>query len=214
MGTAFSPRRVTLGWYLDPDRVGIIMVSIRHLVLVLLLAVAAALMLTTGPARAHDDTFSPEEIAGAAERLFGDAAQGLGKVIEKVFAEQGRPNAYITGEEVSGAVGVGATYGSGQLRFKRGAGRKVYWTGPSIGFDLGGNASKVFVLVYGLADVDALFQRFPGVDGSVYYVGGAGLNYQRAGDIVLAPIRAGVGLRSRASVGYMHYTREKSWIPF
>jgi hypothetical protein len=178
----------------------------------LLFTVLAAL--AAAPAAAEEHTYGPEEVLAEAKRLFGDATEGLGEVVEKVFADKGRPNAYIAGEEVSGAIGVGVTYGEGTLRFKRGASRKVYWQGPSIGFDLGGNASKVFVLVYDLPSTDALFQRFPGVDGSFYYVGGAGVNYQRSGDIVLAPIRAGVGLRARASVGYMHYTRKKSWIPF
>lgn len=178
------------------------------------LLVYSALLMVAAPTRASDDTYGPEEILAAATKVFGTASEGLAEVVEKLFAEQGRPNAYIAGGEVSGAVGVGLTYGSGTLRFKGGASREVFWTGPSIGFDFGGDASKVFVLVYGLPSADALYQRFPGVDGSFYYVGGVGANYQRSGDIVLAPIRAGVGLRARASVGYMHYTRTRSWIPF
>ena len=97
---------------------------------------------------------------------------------------------------------------------KGSGGLKVYWTGPSIGFDFGGNASKVFVLIYHLKSNDQIFQRFPAVDGSWYYVGGAGVNYQQLGDIILAPIRIGVGLRAGASIGYMHYTRTKTYNPF
>jgi hypothetical protein len=89
----------------------------------------------------------------------------------------------------------------------------VHWQGPSIGFDLGANADKVFTLVYHLPAKDSIFQRFPGVDGSLYYVGGVGINYQRRDNIILAPIRLGVGLRSGASVGYMHYTRKKTFNP-
>lgn len=158
-------------------------------------------------------TFSEVEIIQKAEGFFGGASEGLAKAIAKVFREQGRPNAFIAGEEVSGAVGVGVRYGEGRLQMKTGAARKVYWQGPSIGFDLGADASKVFVLVYNLPSVDAVFQRFPAVDGSLYFVAGVGVNYQKSGDIVQAPIRTGVGLRAGVNVGYMHYTRKFSWIP-
>ncbi|MEQ8805265.1 MAG: EipA family protein, partial [Rhodospirillales bacterium] len=97
---------------------------------------------------------------------------------------------------------------------KAGGSHKVYWQGPSIGFDFGGNASKVFTLVYNLADTEALFQRYPGVDGSIYVVAGLGVNYQQAGEVIMAPIRTGVGLRAGASVGYLHYSKKHSWIPF
>jgi hypothetical protein len=135
-------------------------------------------------------------------------------VVEKAFKDHGRPNGYIKGEEAGGAITVGLRYGHGTLQLKSGATRTVHWQGPSIGFDLGANASKVFVLVYGLADPEKLFQRFPAVDGSFYYVGGAGINYQRRDDITLAPIRLGVGLRAGASIGYVHYTKTKTLNPF
>ena len=105
-------------------------------------------------------------------------------------------------------------YGDGTLKLKTGANRRVYWQGPSVGFDWGANASKVFVLVYHLPNTEKLFQRFPAVDGSFYYVGGVGINYQRRDNIVLAPIRLGVGLRAGASVGYMHYSKSKTYNPF
>ena len=162
----------------------------------------------------EDDTYSEETILEAATAFFGESTEGLAKVVEKLFAEQGRPNAYVAGEEVAGAIGVGLRYGSGELHSKQMGGGMVYWTGPSVGFDLGGNASKVFVLVYDLPGRDALFQRFPAVDGSFYYVAGIGANYQRSDGITLAPIRLGVGLRAGASIGYMHYTRERTWVPF
>jgi len=162
---------------------------------------------------AENDTYEQNEILQKAGDFFGAATEGLAKVIEKAFAEQGKPNAYVTGEEVSGAIGIGVRYGDGMLNRKAGAPTKVYWQGPSIGFDFGGNASKVFVLVYHLPDTESLFQRFPAVDGSFYFVAGVGLNYQQSGDIVLAPIRTGVGLRAGVNIGYMHYTKEFSWIP-
>ena len=163
---------------------------------------------------AEEATFNEEEIYQAAKEFFGETTEGLAKVIERVFADQGRPNAYIAGEEVSGAIGLGVRYGNGDIHFKSGiGGQKVYWQGPSIGFDLGGNASKVFVLVYNLNLLDDLFQRFPAGEGAIYVIAGLGLNYHRSGDIVLAPIRTGVGLRLGVNVGYMHYTREHSWVP-
>lgn len=178
----------------------------------------AALAISAAPTPAlakHEpsNTFTQNEIADKAVGFFGETTQGLAKAIEKVFEDYGRPNAYITGEEISGAIGIGLRYGSGHLNFKKGAGREVFWQGPSVGFDLGGNASKVFTLVYHLHSADDLFQRFPGVEGSIYVVAGAGVNYQQSGDIVLAPIRTGVGWRGALNIGYLHYTREHSYLP-
>ncbi len=160
-----------------------------------------------------ETTYSEGEILAKAKGFFGATTKGLAKAIEKVFEDQGRPNAYITGEEVSGAIGIGVRYGEGKLNRKTGEGRTVYWQGPTIGFDLGADASKMFILVYRLPDVDSLFQRFPAIDGSFYFIAGLGVNYQKSGEIVLAPIRTGVGLRAGVNIGYMHYTREFSWVP-
>lgn len=160
------------------------------------------------------DTYDQDSIIKDATEFFGSTTEGLAKVIEKAFKDHGRPNGYIKGEEASGAVTIGLRYGNGTLTLKKGASRKVYWQGPSIGFDFGGNASKVFILVYHLPATEKLFQRYPAVDGSFYYVGGVGINYQQRGDIILAPIRLGVGLRAGASIGYMHYTKTKTLNPF
>lgn len=160
------------------------------------------------------DTYSAEEIVSKGRDFFGATTEGLAKAIEKVFAEQGQPNAYILGEEGSGAVIVGLRYGKGTLNYKGGGGLPLFWQGPSAGWDFGGNASKVFTLVYNLRTTDQMLQRFPGVDGSLYVVGGIGVNYQRSGEITLAPIRTGVGLRAGASIGYLHYTLKRSLIPF
>ncbi len=161
-----------------------------------------------------EDTYDEDSILTAATEFFGSTTEGLAKVIEKAFKEQGRPNAYIKGEEAGAAVTVGLRYGDGQLIMKGGGGARVYWAGPSIGFDFGANASKVFTLCYHLPNTAAIFQRFPGVEGSLYYIGGAGINYQWLNVVTLAPIRLGVGLRTGASVGYIHYRREKSYNPF
>lgn len=158
-------------------------------------------------------TYSQEEIMAKATGFFGSTTEGLAKAIEKVFADQGRPNAYIAGNEASGAIGIGLRYGEGTLNRKSGETRKVYWQGPSLGFDLGADASKMFILIYRLPTTEKLFQRFPAVDGSFYFVAGVGVNYQQSGDIIQAPIRTGVGLRAGINVGYMHYTKEFSWIP-
>jgi hypothetical protein len=155
-----------------------------------------------------------DSILKDAADFFGQSTEGLAKVIEKAFKDHGRPNGYIKGEEASGAITVGLRYGNGTLQMKSGPTRKVYWSGPSIGFDLGANASKVFVLVYHLPNTEKIFMRFPAVDGSLYYVGGAGINYQQRDKIILAPIRLGVGLRAGASIGYMHYTKKKTINPF
>jgi hypothetical protein len=160
------------------------------------------------------NTFDEDSILKAATDFFGSTTEGLAKVIEKAFKEQGRPNAYIKGEEASAALTVGVRYGDGRLVMKSGGSARVYWSGPSIGLDVGANASKVFTLVYKLPNTAAIFQRFPGVEGSLYYIGGASINYQRSEGITLAPIRLGVGLRTGANIGYVHYRREKSYLPF
>ncbi len=189
--------------------------ALRTMLFLGLLAVSAgAAFADDKPNAADKNTYDQDTVLKDAERFFGKGTQGLATVIEKAFKEHGRPNAYITGEEAGGAIGIGLRYGDGRLKLKTGASRKVYWQGPSVGFDWGANASKVFVLVYHLPNADKLFQRFPAVDGSFYYVGGVGVNYQQRDNIILAPIRLGVGLRAGASVGYMHYSRTKTYNPF
>ncbi|MDD5298534.1 MAG: DUF1134 domain-containing protein [Rhodocyclaceae bacterium] len=180
----------------------------------LLLCALALFALNGAPAMAaEEDTYDQDSIIHDATEFFGNSTEGVAKVIEKAFKENGRPNGYIKGEEASGAIGIGLRYGNGTLKMKDGKSAKVFWQGPSIGFDLGANASKVFVLVYHLPKVDSIFQRYPGVDGSLYYVAGAGINYQHRDGVTLAPVRLGVGWRAGASVGYMHYTRHKTFNP-
>jgi len=161
------------------------------------------------------DTYSREEIVEATADFFGVTAEAAASVLERVFSDLGRPVGYIAGEEVSGAVGVGLRYGEGYLTMKgQSDSQKVYWTGPSIGFDAGGDASRTFTLVYNLNDIDDLYQRYPGVEGSAYFIAGLAVNYQRADHVTLAPIRSGVGLRAGANVGYVAYSRRRNWIPF
>ena len=174
---------------------------------------AAADAKATDKKEPDDKTYDQGTITHDVTEFFGSTTEGLAKVIEKAFQEHGRPNGYIKGEEAGAALAVGVRYGNGTLTLKGGGSRKVYWTGPSIGFDAGANASKVFILVHHLPTDEDIFKRYGGVDGSLYYIGGAGINYQRRGSVVLAPIRLGVGLRAGASVGYMSYSKTKTWIP-
>lgn len=163
---------------------------------------------------AGTETYDQKTILKETTDFFGDAAESVAKVVAKVFDDLGAPNGYIKGNEASGAVVIGVRYGDGQLALKNGGGRKVHWSGPSIGFDAGGNVSKTFVLVYHLPNTEALFKRFPAVDGSLYIVGGVSANYHQRDGIILVPIRLGAGLRSGVNIGYMHYTKNKTWNPF
>ncbi len=159
-------------------------------------------------------TFRKDDLIGAAEGVFGKGAQGLGELLEKILKDQGEPNGYIAGREASGAFVVGFRYGSGTLTHKVEGARAVYWTGPSLGFDVGGDAAKVFVLVYNLYDSQDLYKRFAQVEGRAYFVGGLSATYLRRGDIALIPVRLGVGVRLGANVGYMKFSEKSRWLPF
>lgn len=162
----------------------------------------------------EDKTYSQDEIVRGVSDFMGVTAETAGGVVERLFAKNGRPTGYIAGEEGSGAFVVGGRYGRGLLYMKDKEPVEVFWQGPSIGWDFGGNASRVFTLVYDLYEPALIFQRFPGVEGSAYVIGGLGVNFQKAGGVTLAPIRAGVGLRLGANVGYLAYTRKRNVLPF
>jgi len=159
-------------------------------------------------------TYEDDDLIGAAEGVFGKGAKGLAGLIEGILKKQGRPNAYIAGREASGAFVVGLRYGRGKLFHKIEGERDVYWTGPSIGFDVGGNAAKSFVLVYNLYDTEEIYHRFPAGEGAAYFVGGFHVSYLRRGDKVLIPVRLGAGLRLGANVGYMKFSKKQKWLPF
>jgi len=164
---------------------------------------------TTGP------TYDKGDVIAAAEGVFGKGAKGLADLIEKILAKQGRPNAYIAGKEASGAFIVGARYGSGILSHAVAGQQKIYWRGPSVGFDVGGDATKVFVLVYNLYDTeDAFNKQFIGGEGRLYFVGGFSATYIRRGDIVMIPVRLGVGWRAGINAGYVKFRHKGSWVPF
>ena len=166
------------------------------------------------PTSATEPTYSEDEIIETAAAFFGVTAETMGEAVHEVFSSYGEPNAFIQGEEGSGAIVIGARYGSGTLVMKSGPTANVFWQGPSAGWDFGGDAAKVFTLVYDLPDTGSIYQRFPGVSGGAFFIGGIGVNYHQRGDIVLAPMRAGVGLRLGANIGYLNITRERDWLPF
>lgn len=159
-------------------------------------------------------SYNESELVAAVSTHLGVTSESAASAIERLFKDRGRPTGYITGEETGGALTVGVRYGKGTLWMKDGRTEEVYWQGPTVGFDVGADAGKVFTLVYGLNDPNYVFQRFPGVDGSAYLVAGMSINYQRANGVTLAPIRTGVGLRLGANVGYTSYTRKRKILPF
>ena len=195
----------------------------RFRILGALFAAFAALALSTASTAASDDvppardsnsdTFSPNEIVQAGSDFFGVTTEVMAKAVQRVTQYLGLPDAYIKGDEGSGAVVVGLRYGEGWLIRKHHEPVKVYWKGPSIGFDVGGNASKCFTLVYNLKNEDRLYQRFPGVEGSYYFIAGIGINYLRIGGVTLAPMRTGVGLRAGVNAHYQVYSRKRDWFP-
>lgn len=160
------------------------------------------------------ETVPLKKVLGAAEGVFGKGAEGLADLIEGVLRERGDPTGYITGREAGGAFIAGVRYGSGMLHHQVEGDRKVHWTGPSVGFDFGANADKVFVLVYNLHDSERLFRRFPAGEGKAYVVGGFTASYLRRGDVVLIPVRLGVGARLGINAGYMRFSQKSRWLPF
>lgn len=165
-------------------------------------------------AEADSTTYGEDDLIGAAEGVFGKGAEGVAKMIQGLLKDQGQPNGYIVGREAGGALVVGARYGSGTLHHKVEGERKVYWTGPSIGFDAGANAGNTFVLVYNLFDSEDLYKRYPAGEGQAYLIGGLHASYMRRGDVVLIPIRVGAGLRLGVNAGYMRFSKKQRWLPF
>jgi hypothetical protein len=163
---------------------------------------------------AKGESIGMKKVLGAAEGVFGKGAEGLADLIEDVLRERGDPTGYITGREAGGAFIAGVRYGSGMLHHQIEGDRKIHWTGPSVGFDFGANADKVFVLVYNLHDSERLFRRYPAGEGKAYVVGGFTASYLRRGDVVLIPIRLGVGARLGVNAGYMRFSQKSRWLPF
>ena len=174
----------------------------------------SAMAQTTGSISKPKSTYTTEEILATGHQFFGKASRGIGEAVEYLFQSQGEPTAYIVGEEGSGAMIGGLRYGEGTIYYKDGITQKIYWQGPSVGFDFGGNGSRTMVLVYNSDSPRQLYNRFVGVEGSAYFIGGVGVNLQKSHNITLAPIRTGVGARLGANVGYLKYSKNPTWNPF
>lgn len=164
-------------------------------------------------AKTQKQSYNDTELVAAISDHLGVTAESAASAIEDLFKKQGRPVGYITGEEGGGALIFGAKYGKGTLWMKDGRTQKVYWQGPSVGFDAGAEISRVFTLVYDLDDPSEIYRRFPGVDGSAYLIAGMAVHYQRANGITLAPVRAGAGVRLGANIGYTSFTKKRGIIP-
>ena len=174
----------------------------------------AATASSRASAAAGNSKVARKDVFSAAEGVFGKGAEGLADLIEDLLRDQGEPSAYITGREAGGAFIAGVRYGSGTLHHQIEGDRPIYWTGPSLGFDFGADAAKVFVLVYNLHDAQRIFKRYPAAEGTAIVVGGFNASYLRRGDVVLIPIRMGVGARLGVNAGYMRFSQKNRWLPF
>jgi hypothetical protein len=158
--------------------------------------------------------FSSNELVDAGHRFFGGVSRGLAMIVEKAVSQWGLPNGYILGEEAGGAFVGGLRYGDGTLYTKNAGDVRVFWQGPSIGFDAGADGARTMMLVYNLPRTDAIFERFGGIDGSAYFIGGFGMTALVANHVTVVPIRSGVGLRLGANLGYLKFTDRPTWNPF
>jgi len=166
------------------------------------------------PQPAPANQFSSNELIDAGHRFFGGVSRGLAMIVEKAVSRWGQPNGYILGEEASGAFVGGLRYGDGTLYTKNAGDIRVFWQGPSIGFDAGADGARTMMLVYNLPRTEAIFERFGGINGSAYFIGGFGMTALVANNITVVPIRSGVGLRLGANLGYLKFTTRPTWNPF
>jgi hypothetical protein len=163
---------------------------------------------------APSNQYSSNEIIEAGHHFFGDVSRGLAGVVEKAASQWGLPNGYVLGEEAGGAFVGGLRYGDGTLYTKNAGDVRVFWQGPTLGFDAGADGARTMMLVYNLPRTEAIFDRFGGIDGSAYFIGGFGMTALTANNIVVVPIRSGVGLRLGANIGYLKFTSRPTWNPF
>jgi hypothetical protein len=190
-----------------------------YLILAAFVALTAATLVLT-PTFSHaqqgslSDTYSGDELVATGGEFFGSVAQGLASLVERAVSQFGLPNAYILGEEAGGAIFAGARYGEGTMYTRNQGEHGLFWQGPTVGLDFGGDGSKVMMLVYNLNSVSDVYGRYPGVDGSAYVIGGLGMTVIKYGDVVMVPIRSGVGARLGVNVGYLKFTQEPTWNPF
>lgn len=186
----------------------------RFALLIAMLAAIAAPMPAAFAQGSLSDTYSGQDLVDSGKEFFGSASQGLASLVERAVSQFGLPNGYILGEDAGGALFAGARYGEGILHTRNAGEFNVFWQGPSIGFDVGGDGSKTMMLVYNLNQVPDVLGRFAGVDGSAYVMGGFGMTVIKRGNVVMVPIRSGVGARLGINVGYLKFTNEPTWNPF
>ena len=177
-------------------------------------ALTAPAMAQTAKTNNSPKEFSTDELVQSGHKFFGNVSQGLASVVEAAVKRWGQPNGYILGQEAAGAIVAGLRYGEGTLYTKNAGDRPVYWQGPSVGFDFGGNGNRVMMLVYNLPATDSIYRRFAGVDGTAYFIGGFGATALMSENIVVVPISAGVGGRLGVNIGYLKFTQESTWNPF
>ncbi len=188
--------------------------NVISLVAAMLFAVAAATS-TALPARAAaGEAYTAQEVLDSGHQFFGTTSGGLASVVEQIFSSYGMPNGYILGEEGSGALIGGLTFGEGTLYTKNVGDHSVFWQGPSLGWDFGGQGSRTMILVYNLDSIPALYRRYAGVAGSAYVVAGLGFTVLKNGPVLLVPVRTGVGARLGLNVGYLKLTQSPTWNPF
>lgn len=176
--------------------------------------VVAGMILPAQAMAQSNDQYTMQEIVDAGHGFFGSTTGGLAKVVEQAFQRYGLPNGYILGQEGSGAFVAGLTYGEGQLYTKNAGQHPVFWQGPSLGLDYGGQGTRTMMLVYNLASVDGLYRRFGGVSGSAFVIAGVGMTVLKNNDVTIAPIRTGIGARLGINVGYLKLTQQPTWNPF
>ena len=167
-----------------------------------------------GTLSAEDSRFNSSEIVNAGHNFFGTVSRGLAQIVERAVSKWGLPNGYVLGEEAAGAFVAGLRYGEGMLYTKNAGDLKVYWQGPSIGWDVGGEGARTMMLIYNLPNTGAIYERFGGIDGSAYFIGGFGMTALNSGNIIVVPIRSGVGFRLGANIGYLKFTPQATWNPF
>src|SRR3954447_9284389 len=194
----------------------------EHSMHAVLRTIALIVVLAAGPAAAQNapppppppGSFGPGELMETGHKFFGSVSRGLASIIEQAVSKWGLPNGYILGQEAGGAFVAGLRYGEGTLYTKNAGDLRVFWQGPSVGYDFGGDGARTMMLVYALPATDAIYQRFAGIDGSAYLIGGFGMTALTVNNIVVVPIRSGVGLRLGANIGYVKFTPTATWNPF
>ncbi len=188
---------------------------IKHLLKAIPLVVALLFSPVAAKAQgAVSQTYSSDELINTGGQFFGSVSQGLASLVERAISQFGQPNAYILGQEGAGALIAGARFGEGNMYTRNAGQREIFWQGPSVGFDVGGDGSRVMMLVYNLPTVEAVYGRYPSLEGTAYIVGGLGMNVMKRDNVVIVPIRSGLGARLGVNVGYLKFTAQPTWNPF